>query len=283
MRKLISGPDRIEVSSGKWRTLYTHTCSSCGKEFKHILRGREFCSVQCVGSFNATNQRKKQNNVCVICGGEFYPRRRRASEDANLCCSRECGWKYLGSSANPKRAMWDQMNAERAARLEIEREARREAKMASGVCKFCGKDFRRFIGQGNGHEFCSSVCAQLTRERDKRPLTVKVTQCIECGQEFSTYDARKRSKQICSATCNRRVAKRKRRAMKCGSMHGKTHLIGVHQASGGRCWLCGLDAPLLVGKRDGMLVNMAVVDHVRPLALGGSSTAENLRDRKSVV
>jgi 5-methylcytosine-specific restriction endonuclease McrA len=26
-----------------------------------------------------------------------------------------------------------------------------------------------------------------------------------------------------------------------------------------------------------MLVNMAVVDHVRPLALGGSSTAENLR------
>lgn len=236
-----------------------NNCLICGQS----ARGK-YCSLACYGK--RPERFKKPLATCEQCGKEFHPRHRAAGDDANKCCSRECGWKYLSAKASLAGAQRARMVAEKRASLYID-----------GICEICEKPFHRLAKQVTNYKVCSPACREIKQNRVKRPLTVSARDCIECGATFTAIDVGSRKQMFCSTRCRIRIQKRERRCREHNSKSDKPMLKAIYEASSGRCYLCGLISPIFRGARDGRLRHMAVLDHVHPLCAHGQNTMDNVK------
>lgn len=110
----------------------------------------------------------------------------------------------------------------------------------------------------------------------------KHRKCVRCGKEFI-----RTGKEIyCSAICMRRQADSTRTHIRRMQAKSKVHdvisLEMLYKRDRGICWLCGeaTDWRDKVTRKDGTVIvhgNYPSIDHVTPLAKGGTHTWDNVR------
>lgn len=193
--------------------------------------------------------------LCHICS-QPITRRIRKSRDSGRCCSRACGFEMIRR----------ERSALRAARLARLAEVRKAARQRH--CIECGGVFE---GPVNA-KFCSQQC----QVRSKAPKKVQCS-CRECGSTFLPAYGDKR-RVFCSETCCKRhlhrVSKGVERAQTYGVQADPVNPIAVLERDGWICHICGEEAPREL--RGTMRWNAPEVDHIIPLAAGGTHTYENV-------
>lgn len=221
------------------RHQYQLTCKYCGKSCIKENKQR-FCSQDC-----AKNARygERPNNTCIVCS-KVFPYRR--GNNANLCCSRECGWKYKRLSSNYGKVCYCEWKH----------------------CKNCDKPFQAKTPKA------FKCCKTPKRVRPKR-------KCHDCGIEVGSYKlyckvcAHIRKEALAQSYRKkfRKTIKAKRRAKQKSVIHTSVSMNAIIMAHGSKCHICGTNVDMTL-KRGPMMPSM---DHVVPLSLGGWHDLLNLR------
>lgn len=173
----------------------------------------------------------------------------------------------------------------------VERKTQQSRPVFITSCKWCGKEIRTTF---KNQLVCSSECRRLYQNarhvaeyqsnRSEQPKR----KCKWCGKEFNSW---KRT-AYCSDEC-RDAADKDRRKLQNRKRQLSTNVVlnnGVHWnpisikrlwvRDGGKCGICGKTVNLKLcrggpGNRIDMMA--ATVDHIIPLACGGSHTWDNVR------
>ena len=195
------------------------------------------------------------NHLCQVCS-QPITRRIRKSHDSGRCCSRACGFEMMRR----------ERSASRTARLARLAEARKIERQRQ--CIECGGVFE---AQASA-EFCSYLCSARSKAARKAECT-----CQECGSTFLPAYGDKR-RVFCSETCCKRhlhrISKGVERAQAFGVRADPVNPIAVLERDRWICHICGEEAPREL--RGTMRWNAPEVDHIIPLAAGGTHTYENV-------
>jgi 5-methylcytosine-specific restriction endonuclease McrA len=250
------------------------TCADCQKPCR---RGARRCSP-CHLAWNARTNRGADGRFptlltkrsCRLCFGEFQPR-----DAKTVYCSRECAF----TDPNWKQEHWEKLaiaRVERVAQWKRHREALRR------TCVSCGLEFPCATRRGRT---CSAKClkaiankAAISHYRRTRRPNPGICRCRECGTEFEpVYPSKHRS--FCSADCletySNRISRAQRRARMLEAIREPVDPIAVCERDGWRCQLCGVSTPRRL--RGTHVDNAPEMDHIIPLALGGSHTYANVQ------
>lgn len=233
-------------------------CKGCGTTiFKST-----FCKADCRTSWYARTSRERdaaarrkagvltwseryagqadgvRSGQCVVCQRQFE--RRRASKDAGLCCSRECGFELIHQRSVRSRMV-------KAAKAEFARWARRAAAKPKrprfNTCRSCG------IRIDKGKQRCEPC-------REKRRLL-----------------SRAAAKQTDGYLVMKRAAKARRRAVVRGADAERFDPFEIFDRDGWRCHICGCSTPRRL--RGTYEDRAPELDHVIPLAAGGEHSRKN--------
>lgn len=172
------------------------------------------------------------------------------------------------------------------------REARaRIGRPDHGVCEQCGEAFE-WSRLGSEKRFCSRACQQAresarqrsrTRRRKLQRLIAKqakgtsstwvwvVGVCDECGACFTRHGE---ASPFCSSRCSRKQARRRRRARECGVRISRVRRYAIYERDEWTCHLCNFPVDRTAEVPE---LEAPVLDHVIPLASGGSHSEDNLR------
>lgn len=237
----------------------TMHCKQCMVAFDvaYDMRYRQkYCSDECR---NAANERYQY--ICQHCGITY----RTAHKERNKFCSRDCAFAHRATKpTQPK-----------------------ETKLLN--CQQCGGAFE----QNNTELFCSSECrkiynARKTREYAERNHAPTIVKCKECGGEFERGYGDKR-RVFCGVHCANRWAKRldggtlNQRARKAlrkfyGKLTPKVYQvikpIKVYERDHWQCKICGQPIDQQAEPCEPL---SASVDHIVPLASGGTHTYANVQ------
>jgi hypothetical protein len=210
------------------------------------------------------------NRSCRFCGGQFEPR-----DSKSVYCSRECAY------ADPKwRGDRFRFLAEKRAEKIADRQRQRAA--ITALCVSCGQEFP--CGT-RGRKACSRECltkwlraAAIQHYRRTRRPDPGMCRCRECDAQFEpVYPSKHRS--FCSAECletySNRIGRAQRRARMLEAVREPVDPIAVCERDGWRCQLCGVSTPRRL--RGTHFDNAPEMDHIIPLALGGSHTYTNVQ------
>ncbi len=163
-----------------------HFCECCNAPIKVSARDLHqkdigvlkhlTCSIEC--SHKLT--RKRQINICVVCGKKFEV---RDCVSDQACCSRECYYEsrtihkptrclYCGNTIRNKR----------------------------GLTHFCGQEcfaeYRKYISQFIHHETeqeLEDIYASITEDKEVYDLATETKRCINCGSEFTRIVGQRRT------------------------------------------------------------------------------------------
>lgn len=264
------GPGRPRVycegckqGQGRAPTPEPRGCDSCGETFSPNSSRQRHCTPQCyyrkkdrerAGRPRKPGKRASRQAACPCCGSGFKSTTSGPSPGGwTRYCSRECYGTAtrLASGSHPL-----------AKRIVV--------RLYAGNCTGCGK---RFHQMRLGGKYCGETCrtAAYAWEPSVRP-------CVACGEDF-TADKWQR---VCSEGCaaevarkHRRVAKSRRRARLRGVKHDSIDPLKVFARDGWKCQLCGVSTPQRL--RGTMQDRAPELDHVVPLAAGGSHTWGNVQ------
>ncbi len=227
---------------------HTRACRVCGQRFVAKSAGQRACSDRC-------SRIRLPLLTCRNCGKEFRPKR----GDRTTCCSQRCGWRWHSKQ-------------------DAARRPAPSSPIKYGNCAQCGKTFivrtRRKI--------CSVQCSRLlssqrAHTKNSAKKTVTARPCVECSGVFTPEYGDKR-RRFCSEWCvrrhHKRVGKAMRRARSAGATREQIDPLMVFKASGWRCYLCGVVTP--PDKRGTTAADAPELDHVIPLARGGTHTRANV-------
>jgi hypothetical protein len=252
-------------------------CILCGKTIEG--RGDKYCSPECYRKDKGAELAKhlvaspkdiaghaigevKQCYVCKRCGKEFVPK----AKERTVYCSRECS--YADWSA------WQGVTEKQERRPKIEPKP-----IDAFVCNECGETIK---GDDATKSYCSRECLL---EHNRRLGRMKMAQakpliertCRHCGKKFtSTYGLKRVA--YCSVDCcnhhSRAISRRYRRAIERGVGSERIDPLIVYERDGWRCGICGelVDKKLTYPDRAS-----ATLDHVLPLAKGGTHTYDNVQ------
>lgn len=193
--------------------------------------------------------------VCQICS-QPITRRIRKSRDSGRCCSRACGFELMRRERREGRLL-------REARQQMIRMAARQR-----CCVVCG-------GSSDGPSYAKYCSPQCSARRNFSPIPERV--CKECMRTFTpTYGDKRRSfcSELCATRHFRRVAKGVGRAKSYDVPAEPINPILVMERDGWTCHICGEEAPRAL--RGTMRWNAPELDHIIPLAAGGSHTYDNV-------
>ncbi len=235
------------------------TCLHCQCEYHSY--NPMFCSRQ----GKDDHQRRSQRHTCQKCGVVFLPK----APDRVTYCSQGCAWAAPRVRSSPI------MGPRRAARLALLR-----------TCKICGEKLPKV-----GQTVCSGECRAQQHRLDTllssigKTLEIRSKVCVECGTPFTRDYGQDGLRLCCSTECqaernkrtsaaSRREQKRRRRAQKAGVPVERFRVADIFDRDEWRCQLCGktVDATLKHPHR-----LSASLDHVIPLARGGSHTRANVQ------
>lgn len=149
----------------------------------------------------------------------------------------------------------------------------------SKKCLNCGHTF--VPTKRKDQTLCSRRCENRwnnRRMREVRRKRLRERVCLECEARFAVGFG-KRNRKFCSITCSRRYRSRinasVRRARKKGVPAEIVDLTEVLERDRWKCCLCGRRTPRrLRGSKD---PRAPEVDHIVPLAIGGSHTKLNMQ------
>ena len=240
-------------------------CVWCGKSFGVSLASQETCSIHCGQQlrFSRAGKRTKGVATCKGCGQRFKQNR----ADQLSYCSRACAFENT--------SQW--------------RHRKKSNPVADGMlywlrhwnqCRIC----LAWHYTTNAQRYCSLECV---KERDRRkakeryeydPVEPTERTCTICSGIF--YSSRPKQK-TCSKKCrwrlNRRMKKaasKRREAAKRANEHETIHYDEVFRRDKWRCWICGQKVNRKAVAPDPLSPS---IDHVIPLARGGSHTYDNVK------
>jgi HNH endonuclease len=266
---------------------YDKTCMMCGQPFRTDIERIKCCSVSCGNRYGSRNRSAQsvldRTRTCQQCGVSFVMgsangQSYRGESRSGIFCSTEC-------SGKGRRLYKDQREAKRA---EHNRRRARDGLPSlkplaeSAVCVVCGSEY---LPNTNTQKACSPECKRryaLDRERREAGRDLSPRSCKECGTEFapSATEADHR-RAFCSAACCIRFYNRfarprykhVRRARLMRVPYENVDPFKVFERDDWLCHICGLPAPReLRGTFDPLAPEL---DHVVPLARGGSHTYDN--------
>lgn len=217
--------------------------------------------------------------TCRQCGTVYRKKSYRPAGEGEKYCSRECFFEWKKTlKARHIQSAW--MQAKPAAVAAAHRQhCRRGYRLA--VCRVCGKPH---LGSG---QTCSVQCRteDFCQKQWERVTKGRVNTCAICASQWCSVrrprepDAGTRS-AYCSDECSReglkdvrRIAKARRRTrLKLSA--DRISRRKVFDRDEWKCRACGSDTPeYLMGTCDGSAPEL---DHVIPLAKGGSHTYANV-------
>lgn len=223
------------------------TCSICGNGLDRRQRriGQTYCSRACrrevIGS-------TKREYACRHCGQGFvaYPRE-------SSFCSRECAFAYKRAQAGLRKAA---------------------DALPPRYCEICGQILP---SARPNRKACGGECSRIRRNHYSNKVVDRHHHCKECGRSFvAEYGSKKRA--YCSDTCSNthlgRMAKAVRRARKYAVAYESVDPINVFERDHWRCHLCGVRTPRRM--RGTLYARAPELDHILPLAKGGSHTYTNV-------
>lgn len=238
---------------------YLKVCEHCGAEYRTGAPKQKYCGSKCQHMVQSIQ--RKAYHRCKQCGKRFL---HRTNKNKNIFCSRDCAFQWKRD--NPKNGF-------------------PSSKIYFHQCLICGKTFitSRYA------TLCSDECRIIynrnkAREssirRDKRDRSPRA--CKTCGVLFvPEYGDRRRV--LCSTKCSAKyidkkgkaIYKAKRRARKHGVTYERIDPNKILQRDKWKCQLCGIKTPR--SKRGTIEDDAPEMDHIIPLALGGTHTYFNLQ------
>lgn len=245
-------------------------CLECGKE----LVGRDqskYCSRQCLWTHQGRERKAKRDlkwkRVCQICGKEFvmsYPsgKAMRGEIQAGLFCSRQCRGiarrKQAGHDAPSCKVYF--YKCEICGEYQINKGASLQS-----ICDACYPEGRRRYAR------------RYAKEREIRLYNPKTIFCKECGIQYTTKYGDKR-RAFCGDKCSlrfqNRICKGIRRARVKGLLHEPIDKKLVYERDHKRCQCCGVKVKFY---KDVCHPRYAQLDHIIPLARGGTHTYDNVQ------
>lgn len=247
-------------------------CDHCGKPLTTRQRSRHqrYCSRDCYNA--ATGARPVGIHTCKYCGKRFKP----SGNDRKTYCSRECAF---ADKAKKCKTCGKVITGSQSDYCSVE--CKEKALERDIKCVICGKSFR---GR-SGTKYCSDECRKEKARQDaqkyakaKHKLANKQVKCKHCGREFEPEYGTKR-RQFCSDFClakyNKRIGKVIRRARTKGSSYEIFDPVEIFERDKWRCQLCGRKTPKSL--RGTTNDRAPELDHIVPLALGGSHTRANVQ------
>lgn len=271
------------------------TCEQCGNKFKPSRNhGRQrFCSEECQRLWwkEHRDQGRRYTYVCQNCGREYVAK----AKDRNQCCSRECGWEL-----NHKRKMVEKecpschrlFRARRADSPYCCDECQQRG--TEHICRVCGSVF-----YGHSYDACCSLECKRNFRREawreyKKALgrnsgRAEIIACKECGKQFE-HQVYNRVPEFCSKRCAKknwqgnnpekcRIMKAKQRHIRRANKYANGPVqdidpMAVYERDGRVCGICGKKVKRHLKFPHPM---SASLDHIRPLADGGTHTMENVQ------
>lgn len=251
-------------------------CLYCGSEFRSY-RG-SYCSVSC----GQKNRHEKDKVPCEWCG---KPRSKQKNRRKRFC-SRECAF---ASAAEGKRQRLERLKSE----PKIPDYRKYRAKALTMVCKGCGVEFIRLKGN---QVYCCLACGSIAAARHQRDLRLSEafearklnpSICRNCHKPFVMGPGKGGLRLCCSEKCRKERNHRMRRAAKARSNRRRKHRLravstskavdpkAIWKRDGRRCSLCGKGTPW--SWRNKGRDRSPEIDHIVPVALGGSDDASNLQ------
>lgn len=139
-------------------------------------------------------------------------------------------------------------------------------------CEICGK---RFISKRPNKKYCSMTCA-TRKHHGKGAYKTFVTECIYCKQFFITDRGNQRT---CSERCRQKASvmirtQRFNHLKEAGGFDASVTLRDVFKRDNGICQECGNKLNFKCSKLSNKYPS---VDHIKPLAKGGTHTWDNVQ------
>lgn len=228
---------------------------------------KQFCSRHCANKGRAIKRGfhvKAMQAFCVQCGIEFRPNPR--TENIGKFCTRECYDKHRKNGKELVAWIHSLGRENRERRLKYERETRVGSGFCGpirpiagpgsiGTCKGCQSEYvRAMLWQ----HFCSGKCKEASQGKNK-----------ESRKEYA-----KRRRKTAKGRADKKLYKTLRRRRELAEYEA-IDPIQVLTRDRWVCQLCGIKTPrALRGTNE---PNAPELDHVIPLALGGSHTWGNLQ------
>lgn len=216
------------------------TCERCGSSYT-VIPSRDnksrFCGRLCHNAANGEAQRTRVTKACEQCGKEYTKTYCLAPQ--SRFCSRAC-----------RAAAW--------------------IKIVAKTCERCGGAYEIGRTRVQGSRFCSRAC--------RFEGTAVVKACERCGEAYKVKSSYAPRSRFCSLPCKYGWSEqetaptkksRRREREKNAPIVEKIDRQAIIERDGRRCYLwCG---GAIVAK------GQITLDHVLPLARGGTTTARNLR------
>jgi 5-methylcytosine-specific restriction endonuclease McrA len=244
------------------RGIQPHPCGLCGI----LTRRPKYCSTACCQAAKPKRDRPSRWHMkavaqltCTVCGVGFS-RALTPGRDAGICCSRACGFEWIRRN----RHTFD--TRVRSDKAMYRRWAKRAKAEAGRVQRLCERELRASR---------VTVLAALVRFvlNPKRP-------CADCDKPLGCTNRRSVVCEFCRrkrdrAAPSRRADKAYRKALQRGKISGAERFdpLEVLARDGWRCHICGINTPKRF--RGTFHKQAPELDHIVPLALGGSHTRLN--------
>ena len=190
----------------------------------------------------------KVNIVCQHCGKVVTRKLKPSRKDAGKYCSRECAFQVAGVLKMERKALRNiarnirKLNKINATKLR--NNLKRQAYIDSAkqcICKSCGISFEKFSHLGGPKKYCEVCKEKISVEKERK---------------------------------YRRVFKSKRRAKIRNTKTENIDPFDIFDSFGWKCYLCGTSTPK--ARRGTYKENAPELDHIIPLAKGGTHTKDNL-------
>jgi endogenous inhibitor of DNA gyrase (YacG/DUF329 family) len=276
-----------------------HICDQCSKVFMSYRAEAKYCSHECF----ALSIRKNKNRIvmCPTCGRAFTP-----TDSQRKFCSPECSYQAMRDVVSVVRcpncgkilrsllkkhghrkvfcsttcagAYRAKQNAPHVAKKKAEKEG-----LLVKRCKTCGKQFKAT----NMNQLCCSDECKRIRDKDTsrvlgkaRHVAITYT-CKQCGNTFSP-EYNNKARVFCSDEClnryknpiTRRTENSRRRALLAGAKVEKFRDVDIFERDAWTCQICGQPVDREARGYDLLAPSL---DHIIPLARGGSHTKDNVR------
>ena len=229
--------------------------------------------------FNGRREKyKPKPRKCLECDVEFIPKKEQETKPVKYC-SKKCkiiAHKKLMTKPKPKCVVCDKEMrrfdnkhcSDKCYKVSLEKQKEQTRVNSLITCSVCGKEYES--RKNRDSKYCSRECYNLIHKI-----------CQHCGKEFSGNEHSKYCSEKCQRNAynkinpwrNRESAHRRKARIKkvrVGHVSGNV----IYQRDNGKCQICRKMVDITLRHPHPM---SASIDHIVPIALGGSHENKNVQ------